>query len=649
MEAGTPGTERAGPETSVIIRAYNEEKYLPGLLDTLEKQTYQDFEVILVDSGSFDRTRQIAAEAGARVLRIDSRDFTFGHSLNVGIEAARGRYAAIVSAHTEPVSHDWLESLVRPLRDKRVAMVYGRQHGTSDSKFAEFQDFRRRFGPERKRHTSQEETFANNANSAVRKELWSEHPFDEALPGLEDIAWALHWVEEGYQVHYEPEAGIYHYHEETWGQVFRRYYREALAAKWIGIHGPGDIPLVIADEGRRLLQDLFLAARRGELAERTSRILRFRYEKAKGTVNGLRDGAALDDPRQAEEMYFEDAYEAVVIDRPGNVRLTELELGEVKPGDVLIRVGYVGVCETDLKIYNGTLGYYKEGEAEYPIVPGHEFSGTVVQAGPKVDDLESGERVVAECIQTCLHCPACRQGSFLACKRRRELGVMGLDGAYAGYVTVPGEFVHAVPPAITAKEAALVEPLAVVLKGLGKLQQLLPENATGQEVAVVGAGPIGHLTALVLDERGHKPTVYERNADRRRAIARVMDIPRKDKLTGLDEYRLLVEATGNPEALDQVLTESPPGASILLLGLPYGERRFNFEKLVGYDKTVMGSVGSSSEEFEKAIRSLPSLVIDQLTDEVLPLAEFREAWTMVRRKDALKVLLRVEPDSPGRG
>ena len=133
------------PETSVIIRTFNEEKYLPGLLKGLGEQTYQNFEVVVIDSGSLDRTREIASTAD-KLLRIDSQDFTFGYSLNVGIEAASGEYAVIVSAHMLPATPDWLELLIRPMQDRDVAMVYGRQLGWSTSKHSETLDLGRTFG-----------------------------------------------------------------------------------------------------------------------------------------------------------------------------------------------------------------------------------------------------------------------------------------------------------------------------------------------------------------------------------------------------------------------------------------------------------------------------------------------------------------------
>ena len=136
----------SNPEISVIIRTFNEEKFLPELLDALKRQSFQDFETIVVDSGSLDRTREIAAQKADKLLPIESHDFTFGHSLNIGIQKATGKYIAIVSAHTLPADIHWLKKLIEPLHDQNTAMVYGRQIGGKSSKFSETQDMRRTFG-----------------------------------------------------------------------------------------------------------------------------------------------------------------------------------------------------------------------------------------------------------------------------------------------------------------------------------------------------------------------------------------------------------------------------------------------------------------------------------------------------------------------
>lgn len=292
------------PETSIVIRTFNEEKHLPRLLAGIERQRYRDYEVVVVDSGSRDRTPEITRQYGHRVLHISSRDFTFGYSLNVGVSASVGRFVAIVSAHTEPVDDSWLQRLVAPLNSPETAMVYGRQLGNAASKLSEARDFRRTFGEQRQVMVPPN-FFANNANSGIRRDLWLERPFDEALPGLEDIEWAKNWMKRGYRVLYEPGAAIYHIHEESWRQVRRRYYREGLAAKWLGIKGRRHAIAEIACEGISLLGDLVEAGRTGELSRRTGEIVCYRTNKALGTIQGLLDGAAMASPSARDAMFFD--------------------------------------------------------------------------------------------------------------------------------------------------------------------------------------------------------------------------------------------------------------------------------------------------------------------------------------------------------
>jgi 2-desacetyl-2-hydroxyethyl bacteriochlorophyllide A dehydrogenase len=635
------------PEISVVIRAFNEEKYLPDLLEALNHQSIDGFETIVVDSGSLDRTREIAAEKADQLLRIQSHDFTFGHSLNVGICNASGIYIVIVSAHTIPAGDQWLTKLIEPLHDSRTAMVYGRQLGGEASKFSETQDMRRTFRSNRE-VLQPPNFFANNANSAIRKDLWQQHPFDESLPGLEDIEWAKYWMERNYQVVYEPTAALYHIHEESWRQIRRRFYREAIAARRIGIKNIKHAwftPLIEAiytlldlgtgcfsfSKSRRKTKKYFDFAREAML---------FRINKSIGTVKGLLDGNAMENPAARENIYFDRTCKAVVIHGPGRASLDEIEVPEVKPGDVMIRIAYESICATDLEILDGTLGYYKEGIAKYPIVPGHEFSGRTVAFGPNVSHLQEGDLVVVECIQSCGVCAACKRHNWIACQSRTELGVIGHNGGYSELVVVPGHFVHRLPADFDLRKASLCEPMAVVLKGIRRLERTLQSASDSKRCAVVGAGPLGNLCAQALALRGHRVTVFDRNP-RRLEYFSDLRISGSNDLTQLQMYDVLVEVTGDPDALDGILHNSPAGATILLLGLPYAHRQFTFEKIVAFDKTVVGSVGSSAKDFADAITLLPQLETTHFFEKILPLSDFDYAWELARSQKYLKVIFDV--------
>jgi 2-desacetyl-2-hydroxyethyl bacteriochlorophyllide A dehydrogenase len=635
------------PEISVVIRTFNEEKYLPALLEALNHQSLNDFETIVVDSGSLDRTREIAAQKADQLLRIQSHDFTFGHSLNVGIRMASGKYIVIVSAHTLPASDQWLVKLVEPMHNNRTAMVYGRQLGGDASKFSEIQDMRRTFGS-RREILQPPKFFANNANSAIRKDLWQQHPFDESLPGLEDIEWAKYWMERNYQVVYEPAAALYHIHEENWRQVRRRFYREAIAARRIGIKNLKHAGLTLPIETIYTLLDLGSGCFTFNKSRQKTRkyfdfareAMLFRINKTIGTVKGLLDGNALENQTARQNIYFDRTCKAVVIHGAGRASLDEVEVPEVKPGDVMIRVAYVSICATDLEILDGTLGYYKDGIAKYPIVPGHEFSGRVVAFGPNVSHLQEGDPVVVECIQSCGVCEACKRQNWIACQSRTELGVIGHNGGYSELVVVPGHFVHRLPADFDLRKASLCEPMAVVLKGIRRLERALQSASDSQRCAVVGAGPLGNLCAQTLALRGHQVTVFDRNP-RRLEYLSDLKISSANDLNQLHKYDVLVEVTGDPDALDGILHNSPAGATILLLGLPYAHRQFTFEKIVAFDKTVVGSVGSSAKDFADAIALLPQLETTSFFEKVLPLSDFANAWELARSQKYLKVIFDV--------
>ena len=221
------------PKTSIIIRAYNEEKHIGRLLQGIHSQkTSCGFEVILVDSGSTDNTVTLALKDGAKVVRIAPADFSFGYALNKGIEQSKGELCVFISAHCYPENTCWLENLTRPFReDHSIALVYGKQRGNWITRYTEHQIFAKWFPDDG--GGKQSSAFCNNANVAIRKALWHEQRYNEDLTGLEDIDWAKRILSKGYAIYYAPDAGIIHVHDETFTQVYRRYKREAMALREI--------------------------------------------------------------------------------------------------------------------------------------------------------------------------------------------------------------------------------------------------------------------------------------------------------------------------------------------------------------------------------------------------------------------------------
>ncbi len=245
----------------------------------------RDVEIILVDSGSTDDTVASAKRYPVRVLSIKPEEFSFGRSLNIGCAEACGEFIVIISAHAYPVYANWLEKLLAPFSDPRVALTYGKQRGCATTKFAEHQVFRKWFPDERR--VSGTDPFCNNANAAIRRELWETNPYDESLTGLEDIAWAQSLIERGHKIAYVPGAEVIHIHNESSWQIYNRYRREAIALQTIfpqqSLTFRGFIGLLLSSVSRDLIESL----RAGLFFSRIFQIMTFRLMQFWGPYSGF--------------------------------------------------------------------------------------------------------------------------------------------------------------------------------------------------------------------------------------------------------------------------------------------------------------------------------------------------------------------------
>lgn len=289
------------PLCSIVIRAFNEERHIGKLLTGIEQQTFQERETLIVDSGSTDETLEIASKFDLRIVNIDSREFTFGRSLNRGIQEARGRYIVIISAHCYPVYPDWLELLLKPFEDQRVAVSYGKQRGADSNHFSEHQFFRTYF-PDTSQ-PDQGQPYTHNANAAIRRSLWEQHPYNEKITGLEDLAWSSWAKAQGFSIAYVSEAEIVHIHNETIKQVHNRYRREAIAMKQILPESHFSIRNMIGMFIKKTISDLDQAQREKIFWKEFIGILRFRLVQYLGTWQGYRYSGKIDQKLHRQFYY----------------------------------------------------------------------------------------------------------------------------------------------------------------------------------------------------------------------------------------------------------------------------------------------------------------------------------------------------------
>ena len=194
---------------SIIIRTKNEEDWIGKCISAISKQSISNYEIIIVDSGSEDKTLEIAKlHNKVKIIQIDK--FLPGLAINQGIENSRGDYIVMLSAHCVPCDKNWLQSLIADLSKENIAGVYGKQLPVAFSDPRDVRDLYITFGDDKR--IQKQDSFFHNANSAMTRKTWEAFPFKNEVTNIEDRIWGKEVTEAGLNIIYEPKASVFHYH-----------------------------------------------------------------------------------------------------------------------------------------------------------------------------------------------------------------------------------------------------------------------------------------------------------------------------------------------------------------------------------------------------------------------------------------------------
>jgi len=319
---------------------------------------------------------------------------------------------------------------------------------------------------------------------------------------------------------------------------------------------------------------------------------------------------------------------AAQLEGPEKARVIEVAEPKAGPDDVLIQVAAAGICGTDLHIFHG------EYEATYPLIPGHEFSGTVVAVGEHVKRFKVGDRVTADPNIPCNRCPACQRNEPNQCESLAAIGVTR-DGGFAQYVTAPEGNVFPIGD-LSFAQAALVEPLACVVWGLKRVQ-----IQAGDSAVIFGAGPMGCLLLQAIRHSGAAKVVIadtvpwrlEQAAELGATETVVSDgqLEKRLKAIAPGGYDLVVDATGIPKVLEQSFAYARPRGKIWVFGVtPRGSTAtFLPYDVFRKDLTIIGSF-AVNRTFQESIALIQSgdVRVEPLISHRLPLSAFREGIDM---------------------
>lgn len=207
------------PSINAVIRTYNEEKFIGQLIRNLRVQSEycQDLEIVVVDSGSTDRTKEIVSEYDAVLINIAKEEFNWSRALNLGISRSRGDFVVILSAHAIPTDNQWLAKMLTHFQQQNVAGVYCKQIPWPDANLFEIARLKKTF-PDTSTTYDSVSSEANmnfsNAASCIRRTAWKQHPF-VIMPAAEDGEWANWAISHGYKIAYDSSAQVYHSHSES--------------------------------------------------------------------------------------------------------------------------------------------------------------------------------------------------------------------------------------------------------------------------------------------------------------------------------------------------------------------------------------------------------------------------------------------------
>ena len=335
----------------------------------------------------------------------------------------------------------------------------------------------------------------------------------------------------------------------------------------------------------------------------------------------------------------------------GNSRFTIDRVPAAAPGpdQVQIDVAYCGICGTDLHVFLG----HMDQRVGFERVIGHEMSGTVAAVGPGVTRLTVGEPVVVRPLDACGDCPACASGHAHICQNLEFLG-LDSNGAFQEKWTVPAHTVHKLPPALSLKHAALIEPVAVACHDVRRGRVV-----AGEDVLVIGGGPIGMLIAMVAGHRGAHVTVSEINPHRIRVAESLgftaLDPRERDidetirAATGGKGADVIFEVSGTQPGVDLMTQAAATRCRVVMVAIHAKRAEVDLFQFFWKEIEMLGARVYEPDDYDEAIELVASGAIDaaRLITDTRDLDDIGDAFeALTGNPRAMKTLIRCRQEVP---
>lgn len=338
---------------------------------------------------------------------------------------------------------------------------------------------------------------------------------------------------------------------------------------------------------------------------------------------------------------------AAVIEKENKIHVRDYDIPKLNEGEALIKVKYCGICGSDIHVLQG-----EHPTAEFPVVPGHEFVGELIEAtGTGTEKFKKGDIVVAQPFFSCGNCEPCAKGRDNVCSDLHFMGAH-MDGGFAEYVKVLTRKMYKIPKNMDLKLAALTEPVAVAIHDVRRSGLQVGETAL-----VIGGGPIGILIALVAKQAGAGKVVISEISKFRSDFIRKMGFEvlnpldqdfkqQADALTDGKGFDVVFEVSGSKPGITSAVEFAKITGKIVIVGMTSEPYPVNLSDIFAKELVVKGVRIHSQYNFIGAVELLKSGVLteqfEKLISDVYSLDEVEEAFHYAQSGgDFFKILVKM--------
>jgi L-iditol 2-dehydrogenase len=335
-----------------------------------------------------------------------------------------------------------------------------------------------------------------------------------------------------------------------------------------------------------------------------------------------------------------------VMTEPGKIEFRDISVPEIKDDEVLVKIMRIGVCGSDIHVYHG-----KHPHTPYPVTQGHEVSGVIEEVGSEVSNLKPGDKVTIQPQVVCGKCYSCTHEKYHICD---ELKVMGFQttGMASEFFVTDAERVLKLPIEMTYEQGAMIEPMAVACGVFTKTG-----DVSGLNVIVLGAGPIGNLTAQTAKALGAKSVLITDVSDYRLEIAKKVGIdytinPLEKNLSeeivkafGPDKADLIIECVGINQTIDDAIENARKGTDIIIVGV-YGDKPIiDLSTVQDRELRLIGMLMYQTKEYLKAIELVQSekVQLEPLMTKHFSFEDYNKAYQYIeeKRNKVMKIFIEI--------